>query len=462
VQKLIAKYGAAAHLALLAVAPLFLFPFFGESETATVLLWLSGPALLWMILEPSLRHGEMLHNARYRVAWSICKDPLFWASVFLILLTGLRALNGGIALVYDAEVAKWNVSTACFPLLPGSVDGRGYLPFAAFVAGSVLMQGCRHSLGLSARMAFLLLSSSLAGLAAVIAVVAGAWGVPAVREAITCPPTASFYVGVAFYLHLLGGTVALVAAFERKWNLTMPFFAFAIGGTAAAGFLFSTPLVSLVFAGAEIVLLIYVFAFAMKNLAAASEFKLLVVSGLALTLGGLLIMALESSATMDRVTSFASLEFLTESFLEVRGALSDIALKSWLSNLWLGTGIGSFPLDLRFHASPEVWRAVRTGASAVPNGWWLLLAERGIVGAVIVGIPVGFLCFAYVRRLIVGIGLRVFPHPFCLVAPLVLCALTVSGLYGCALSRADVTIVAVSLLAVSAGAFPRGKRKDNG
>jgi len=462
VQKLIAKYGTAAHLALLAVAPLFLFPFFGERGIATVLLWLSLPAAAWTILEPSLRNGEMLHQARNRVMRAILGDPLFWTSLFLVLLTGLRALNAGIALVYDAEAAKWNMSSAALPLLPGCVQSAGDLPFAAMLAATVLMQGCRHSLGRSARMAFLLISSSLAGLSGVMAICSGALGNPVVREAISCSVTASFYVGVSFFLFLLGGTTALFAAFEHRWNLTVPLFAFSVGGTAAAGFLFSPVIVSLVFAFAELLLLAYVVFCSVKMMPASSEFKLLVVFGLAFALGGLLVMALEPTASMARVAAFNDLEFLPPSLVVVRDSLSGVALRSWLANLWLGTGVGSFPVSFRFYATPADWQLVRVGVHAVPNGWWQLLAERGIVGTLIVGLPVGFLSFTYVRRLIAWIGMLTYPHPACCLGPIVVAVLAVTGLYGCALFRADVTVIAVALLALSANSFPLGKRKDNG
>jgi len=462
VQKLIAKYGTAAHLALLAVAPLFLFPFCDDAQTATVLLWLSAPVFFWTILEPSVRSGEALHNARRRVFRAMLADPLFWASLLLVLMTGVRALNGGIALVYDAEAAVWKLSPAALPLLPGCVDGTGRLPFAAMVAGAILIQGCRHSLGRSARMVFLLVSSSLAGLAAVLALFAAATGNATAQAAISYSAAGSFYVGMAFYLHFLCGTVALLAAFERKWNLTMPLFALSVGGTAAGGFLFSPPLFSLVFVAAEVMLFAYVFFYAIKSLVASGEFKLLVIFGISLTLGGLLVMALAPSATMARVEAIKTMDFLPESFVTLRTTLSGVALRSWLANLWLGTGLGSFSLAFRFSATPADWQIVRAGAQSVPNGWLFILTERGIVGALIVCLPVGFLLFTYVRRLIGWVTTRTFCHPACCLAPIVLAAVGVAGAYGCAMLRADVTVFGLALLAVSANSFPRIKRKDHG
>lgn len=75
-QTLITKYGLAAHLALLTVAPLFLFPFCGEGTITVVMLWLSGLAFIWILMEPSVLAGEVLHDARNRVSANMFRDPL--------------------------------------------------------------------------------------------------------------------------------------------------------------------------------------------------------------------------------------------------------------------------------------------------------------------------------------------------------------------------------------------------
>jgi len=197
-------------------------------------------------------------------------------------------------------------------------------------------------------------------------------------------------------------------------------------------------------------------------LATAGDFKLLVVLVFSLTLGGLLAMATCPKTTAERLAAFQALEFLPGSLVSVRGVLSGVALRSWLSNLWLGTGLGSFPFAFRFFATPEDWQLVRAGVQAVPNGWIFLLAERGIVGALIVGLPAAFLLFTYIRRLVGWVASRTFCHPACCLGPLVLATLVVTGLYGCSLLRADVMVLALAFLAVSANSFPRIKRKNNG
>lgn len=458
-QKLIAKYGLAAHLAILAVAPLFLFPFVPETTIATVLLWLSVPVAVWTVMEPSLREGEMPHDARARVVWEMLSDPVLWLSLALVIYTGVRALNTGIGIGYDAEAAKWVVLKAKIPFAPGSVGGSGYLPFASTVAIAVLLQGARHSLGRSARMATLLTASSLAGAAALLSLVFLGEGNEVVRAAMSCCYPLCSFVGMAFALHFFGGLVALVSAFERGWNLAMPVFALAIGGTAAGAFVFSPASVSFAVGVCGVALAAYAFLYTCRNLHATGEFKFLVVCGLAMALGGLIAVAfMPGTLLTDRVAPYLTFDFRPERLREIRSMLTGVAVKSWLAHIWVGTGVGSFPLDFRFAATPEDWSLLATRQIPMYNGWCLLLAERGLVGAVAVLLPSGFLFFTYFRRLAGGLGRVALPHPATLLGPLSAVLLALTGAYDCSVLRADVLMVAAAFLAISASSFLRKKR----
>lgn len=456
VQKAIAKYGAAAHLAILAVAPLFLFPFFGVETISVVLFWLSGLAAVWVLMEPSLHYGESPHMARQRVIRSIVHDPLFWTLLTIVCLAGVRALNTGIRMAYDAESASWKLTAADFPILPGCVGSAGLLPFAASVGALVLLLGCRHSLGKSARMAFLLIASASAGLAAVVAVCLAGCGQETLLRQVKCSALDPAYVGTAFAVYLLGATSTLFVAFERKWRLAMPFFTLALGGTGAGLFAFAPSFVVTVFLTAECVLLIYVFAVSIRALPASGEFKLLVLAGVSLTLGGLLVAAVLPRDVLDgRVAELTKLTFFPDGFHEQRAFLSGVALKSWLSHLWIGTGLGSFPLDFSFSATTEDWQLFRGQVVGMPNGWWLLLAERGLVGALSLALTAGFLVFSYVRKCAAWVPTRTCPHPACLLAPVVVACLAVTGTFDCSFLRAEVLMAAGACLAVSANAFTR-------
>ncbi|MBQ0031360.1 MAG: hypothetical protein KBT68_01015, partial [bacterium] len=363
-QRFIAKYGLAVHLALLAAVPVVLFPFSTASTVATVLLWFSLPAMLWTVLEPSMRGGERLSDARRRVARGIARDPIFWLLLVIVVFSGCRALNTGIALGYDAEAAVWRVQDPAFPILPGVLGGAGYLPFATAVAFLVLMLACRHSLGRSARQLFLLLLSALTGLAAIIDLFF-------VREG---------NFGFVFGLSLVGGAISPASVLERDWNLALLPAALAIGGSVAGVLVFTPPYVVTVLVAVGLLTLVYVLVYSGKGFQSVGLFRIVLVGLSAFVLGGLLVaVALPKAAFAEQLAVYLDLKIIPERFMEIRGVLSSIAFKSWISHLWIGTGLSSFPLDFRGNAQAADWLLFPRGATTIANGWWLILAERGLV-----------------------------------------------------------------------------------
>lgn len=463
VQKLIAKYGLAAHLAVLAAAPLFLFPFFSDKTITAVILWLSVPAAIWTLLEPSIRVNEYLSDARRRVIRAILRDPLFWASLVLVLFTGFRAVNTGIMLSYDAEQSVWQAASPLFPSFPGVVGATGDLPFAAAVALLVLLSACRHALGRWARMVFLLLATFLAGLSAIIALILLAGGLPCVVRLLPEANGAGCsFLGFSFGLYLLGGIVSLAAVFERNWSKSVFLLFPALSGTSAGVFTFAPLHLALPMLVAAVLLLVFVIAYASSVLQTAERIKLVLIGLVTLVLGGLVaVLVLPVGVTAEWAAAVAGLRLTPEGFWEIREALSFIAFKSWISNLWIGTGLASFPLDFRFNAQAADWALLPHGAVAVANGWRLALAEQGLVGIVFFALPFGFLLFTYVRRLIGGFRTGELPHPACLAAPLVLALFVVVGFFDCSPLRAEAVVAAGAMMAVSAAAFPRMRREKD-
>lgn len=462
-QKLIAKYGLAAHLALLAVAPLFLFPFVGKAAVATVVLWLSLQSLVWLLLAPSILQGEHLQDARRRVLTAVFRDPLSWVLVVVVGLAALRAVNSGIAMTYDAEASSWIVSSAIFPILPGSVDGEGLLPFVAALAAAILLLGARHALGRSARLSFLLLASFLAGVAAIVTHVAVSSGVPGTKAFVDFPAGSFSFLGFVFGVYLLVGAVALFAVLENGWNAALLLPIFAIGGNGAACFSFASAYVAPAFLAVAFVLLVYSSFCTGKILQLLGKIKVFFVATAAVFLGAVLVtMFLPKEALQARLSSYLELASFSEAFLNVRRVVSAMAFKSWISHLWTGTGLGSFLFDFRFNATAEDWQLLPRGAASVPNGWWLLLAERGIVGLVSFLLPIVFLAASYVRRLVDNFRDWSLPHPASLLAPALLVLLGAAGFVDCSLIRPEVQMICGPVLAISALAFPKKKVEKNG
>lgn len=458
-QKFISKYGLAAHLAILAVAPLFLFPFFGPSAVAMVLLWLSADAMLWVMLEPSRRSGEMLHDARSRVAVAMLKDPLLWVSLAVVVMAGVRWANGGIAMAYDAEALEWYIKEPPLAFFPGCAVGAGELPFAGAVAVAVLMQGCRHALGKSARVFFLVASSFLAAVAAVAAIALGAAGHEGAKGFTECGLACASYPGMSFGLYFLAGLAGLAGAFERKWNRYTLLFSFAIGGCAAGLYFFAPPFTIVVFAAAGLLLLAYSAVYVGFEVGSVDACKCLVAVLIAASVPVLCAMGMGTGgvneARLASVSEGGSL--FPATYRPLGDLLSSIAAKVWQVHPWTGTGIGTFSLDVRFNATAADWSLIPHGLVTALNGWWYVLAERGIIGALVFALVGALLLFTFVWRLVASFKLR-FYHPACLLGLVALAAAGTDSFFGASFLRPEATAAVAALLATAASAFPTARK----
>lgn len=475
-QKAISKYGLAAHLALLAVAPLFLFPFCGEAWTAWTLLWLAFLSAGWMVLEPSRRMDETLHDARFRVASSIVRDPLFWFSILLALVAAVRWLNDGIGMAYDAEKSLWSLSEAGIPFLPGGVKGSGLLPFASVVAVVVLMQAGRHALGKSARVCFLFIAAVLAGVAAVVAAIACVFGNPVAMRFASSSTVDATYPGTAFGLCFMGSMVAVAGAFERKWHRAMPLLAVAVGGSALGLYLFSPDIVVLSHGVCAVFVLAFVLAYVQRRIGGLVVPKCLAFLLVASIPPVLFVMGIvPEGVKAQKLALFFGEEgssLLPAGFSELRAALSAIAEKVWKENPWLGTGLGTFGFDIRFNAEEADWALLASDQAGALNGWLQMLAERGISGVVFFVSPLIFLLWTYVLRAFFafsgaisksrhGLGALIF-HPACVLGPVAVIVVAACGFYDHSFWRSEVMMIVAAVFAMAGSSFPAPKKTDDG
>ena len=458
---------------MLAVAPLFLFPFYGGDWTAHTLLWLSLQAFLWMLLEPSRRTGEMLHDARHRVFVSVCRDPLFWFSLVLVAVAFLRWRNGNVGMSYDAENSVWSLRSPYLPFLPGSMTGSGYLPFTAVVAVTVLMQGARHSLGKSARGGFLFIASTLAGLAAVIATVAAACGHAGALAESECSMLDATFAGNCFGLHLAGAMVATVVAFERKWKRAMPLMIVAAGGCGVGLYVFSPDFVIVAYAAAAALALVFSLVYAQRKVGGLVAPKCLSLLLIAAAAGVVLGMGVVPSSVTNARFAFLSEDggkLLSDQLVAARESLSSIALAVFKDHSWLGTGLGSFGLDIRFNAKDADWALFASTQQGALNGWWQMIAERGIAGVIFFVSPLFFLLWTYVLRaaetvhkLFVSgrMGDLMTIHPACALGPVALAATAACGFIDHSFWRPETMMAAATMFAMSGSAFPALSRKED-
>lgn len=454
-QKFISKFAVAAHLALAMVSPLFLFPFGAQPGTvATVMAWLTLPAAMWVVMEPSRHAEEMLHDARVRLAHSIVVDPLFWCFVALFVFALVRFCNDGVGMAYDAENLVWTLKPQMWPVMPGVVSGHGAVEMMSVVTACVVVMGCRHALGKTARLFFISAASFFAALAAIVAIVAGLYEMPAVVAAVTPAFTKPDFVGVGFGVFALCAIPAIPGAFESKWNKFVFIHVLSLGICSAACVIFSPSETIALFGIAAIVMILVSFAWAVGRLGSVKSLKCFFSYVGAGVVAVLLYVALvPDQVRVDRFAPFLGAGFFRDSFFEARAALSTIAAKAWKEHPWIGSGLGSFQLDIRFLATPENWKAIWINQQLPMSAWWYIIAERGITGAVTLALPLGMMTFTFIRRLF-----RLFNKSFFLpgvVLGLVAIAVAVAESFmDVSFLRPELLVAIPALFAISANSLP--------
>lgn len=470
-QKFLSKYGLATHLAILAAVPLALAPIVTAATLGSVVLWLSAIAAVWLIIEPSMRLGEHLSAARARVRHDILLDPLFWFMGFVVAFTAVRWMNSGIAMQYNAEQSVWAVSDPSWVVLPASVGDDGFLPFTIALASTVLLCGLRHGIGLMARAQFGVVGSLVAGLGG--ATVAG----------FACAYPNGFsdwlssgFSGEPFWPSLFGvwlviGIASGIMAESRRWRLARLAFVLQIGGNGAALIFFASPLVAvgwLVFAFLALIYCLFYLGRADSSGAVARSFSLAVV-GFALPIL-LLMMYVPETVREAKLDALAPSVAFGESYQAVRDVLSRYARQMWMSHPWSGVGLGAYGLQAQFLAERADWAVIPPHPVAATNGYWTLLAERGIMGGSVLAVLLGMLLYSWGARLV---GARIahrsqddadiFPFampPIAWMGPFCIALLGVEAYYSPLFSVELLLFAIVVPLALSAASFPKAKKSE--
>ena len=470
-QKFLSKYGLASHLALLAALPLALTPFLPAAGLVSVTFWLSALAAVAFLVEPSVHAGEHLSQARARVRGACLRDPFFWFLVVALVYAGVEALNTGIALRYDAEQAVWLVSEPSLGGGPASAEGAGAPLFAATVALALVAMGIRHGMGLMARIVFGLLGACVAGLGGFAAVACACAGLAPfagwMRHGFAEAPFWPSLFGVWFIVCI----VSAAQAAARKWKAARLPLVIGLGGNLAALLFFAPPLVAV----AWLALAVPVFAFSLVAVShggsggAVARTAVFALFGFALA-AFLLMTFMPAEIRASKVEALNPEVAFPEARAETGEALSRIAREAWRANPWFGVGEGAFGVHVPFLAEKADWVVLPPRPTFAFNGYWTLLAERGIVGCLLPALGLGLLLATYVLRLIGALGAQsrkgesdrflfaVPPVAWC--APFAVVLLAVEAVWSPVFRAEGLLGTALVALALAAAAFPRAKAAD--
>ncbi len=468
-QKFLSKYGLSTHLALLAAIPLALSPFLAAATLASVVFWLTALAAVWLFVEPSVRMGEHLSLARARVRRAIFLDPFFWVLLFLVVFSAIRWLNSGIGLFYDVEQAAWLVKDAVWPVLPGAAGDAGLLPFAISLVSLVLLCGIRHAIGLMARAEFGVAGAFFAGLGGGAAAICAGLGLKGYSELMATGFAESPFWASCFGVWLVIGVASGAQAESRRWVGARLPFALGVAGNAAALIFFAPPLV----AAAWLVLAAGVLLFCSFYLGRAgstgaiARYLALALFGFALPVF-LLMMAMPEPVRAFKLDGLSPAVAFNEGYKETAEALSRLARAMWVRHPWTGAGLGAFGLHAQFLAEKSDWAVIPMQPQFSTNGYWMFLAERGIVGCVVLAVVLGMLLVFWGLRLARAfVFLRtqddadIFPFavaPVAWTAPFCLLLLAAEAFAAPLFVTPFALLALVIPPALSAAAFPKPKK----
>ena len=361
-------------------------------------------AFLWLFAEPSIRSGESLSWARRRVFVDILHDPLLYFFVIAMLYAGARLINTNLALAYDVEKTSWSVVTPSLSILPAGTAATGYPAFAAIVGTAVCVLGLLNGVGLAGRLYFSLAASFFAGCGGLVAVCMfcltpeGPFAAMAARGFDLLPSWAPLY-GVWLIVAVAAGTFAEV----RQWKAARLVFSLALAGNFAGLFFFSPPLVAAGYlAGALSVML---FGFFILSHTGSAGFVVRNIVFLALGFGGCVLLMMVFAPETYASLKLAALDpavAVSEAYQKTSEVLSRTARSMWMEHPWQGVGLGAFPLHLPFVAEKADWLVIPPDVTTAQNGWWTFLAERGILGCVLLALCFVLLLFTYIRRFVLA------------------------------------------------------------
>ena len=468
-QKFLSKYGLATHLALLAAVPLALTPFLDAARLASVVFWLSGLAALWLLTEPSIRAGEHLSSARRRVRGALVRDPLFWLLLLVVLFALVRACNTGIALRYDSEQAAWLVGESKLGGGPAAVGLTGLLSFATALAVWVVVLGIRHGIGLMARIVFGVSGAFFAGVGGLSAAGCACAGMAPFAGWLRAGFAEAPFWASVFGVWLVLGIVCGVQAEARKWSFARLPFVLGMAGNVAALVFFAPPLVAVAWLALSVLVLVFSLAYLVRASSGGTVARtfVLAVFGYALPVFLLMLFVSEPLRALKVDGLDPALAF-PGNVKEAGEALSRIAREAWKSRPWFGVGSGALGLHVLFLAEKADWAFLPVAPSFAYNGYWTLLAERGIVGCMIPAVALGLLVAAYVMRLVSAfmflrdkndVDIFVFAvPPVTWAMPLALALLAVEAVWSPIFLTDNLLVAVFASLALAAAACPRAKR----
>lgn len=381
VRLLLTKYWVLAHLLVTAGTLCFV-----PRPSVGLGVWCALSLLLMALCLPPVLKGESFWMARTRVTRLLRQDVVTWAGLLGVLYVGAQLLNGPRTLVYSAELRRWVFSSPPMPFFPSCVEAGVGAPFlAGLLGGLACALAVRCALPRKQRLFALMGLAMLTGLlalgGAVMACVVGGglsfeWVGGVYDVSVLWLLMFCVSLGVAGEAFLEGHVATFVAALAAACANELGLFAFgrpaAVGVSALVVAVWLAFAVFAVRASGRYPRLLWHCATVLPPVFAAGV-------GLALVPGAEAMRAgLDAASWSEAMEAFvAQWSFRAGLALEVLGA-----------NPMLGVGPEGFGQMARFYVKGRLgWALWKSGGAALPCDFLRLLAERGMIGALVLLLP---------------------------------------------------------------------------
>ena len=468
----VSKYGLATHLALAAALPAALAQFLSTDALACVVLWISFLALVWIVMEPSVYSGETVSAARWRVIHGALKDPLAWFLLFVVLFSCCRWLNGGVKLAFDPEAAAWSVKSPSLTFLPSSAGESGFLPFAFVCASVPVILGVKHALGRNARLWFGIFSGAISATGAFAAAIYAGIGDTAFKAMAMRSFGAPFFLGSMYALFLPLAVSCGIEAEERSMKKARLVFAWSVAGNVLGAYVFLPAFLSFPYLLISVVLTVIALVLAARraNAAVAARAASMLFFGVIIAIFTFMVLP-DADIQARKMEGLEFEKSFPPALADRSEALRRISKAMWLEHPWAGVGVGAFGLHAPFCATKEDWAVLPPEPKDGSNGYFTIIAERGIVGGLIWLAGIGFLLWFWGRRLVGAFGwqkeqdegrafLQNMPATVW-AGPLVLVACAVDAWFSSGFPLTPLAACAMAGMSLSAASFPKAKRRTD-
>lgn len=396
IQKFLTKYGLAAHVVCACAFPVF-FIARPVSDGMLPLLWLSLLVFEFMFMLPSVRGGETLADARYRVARKLLWDPLIYVGSAIILLAAAQWLNSGCGLVYLTDADVWQMSKPGVSWLPFSVESTAALSrFSLFVACWAVALALRDAMSKASKRLLLQVMSLGSGCFAVYAVTLASFKAEPFAGLACGEGMSALGAFCGFWLLVAMGVFA--DALERARRSAGSLFVFGVAGNLAGMLFFANVITAVVYAGLAVMLVFYWLIYLAPHVARHTQLKLFMASLLVLAVAVLSLAYLWPDNPVAHKIS-AALPFDTHlaDLMATKNVRSQAAVKIWEDYPWTGVGADGFRHFIGLVISPKDWALVMDNKAYVYNDWLQALCEYGVMGcglllaaAVMMAVPAGY------------------------------------------------------------------------